>query len=409
MAYQKLTDFIAFVKTHGFLHASHFHVIIGGSPGGELNSRDVMMLCESTNLPGMTIFTNELKVFGESRSIPYSVSYSELEMNFILDRDLKVKQYFEDWANEVFNRSTREVGYYSNFTRDMEMYITDKNGDTVHSLKLYECYPKTIGDLPLDYNSHDILRLPVTIQYKYWENMNAGNINNRRSTVFDLTSGTGLRATTGGLRSHLPALAGGAETGSLGRVGLSGSGLSAVGTNISNSIPRLSNASSVAAAASSLPMSISTSMRNLGEFTNNLGSGITSLGQSLNAFTAPVLAVSNAVGGIAATFNQLDSVFNALGIDPPFSSTTNKLNQISGNLAIISDARGIPGQIGSLGAVMVGAGGNFEQVSRTIEQIPESTRQFSESLSRLGNVFSRRGTELSNEAAQLQSDQENAQ
>ena len=187
MSYAKLTDFISFVKQNGFLQASHFHVIIGGSPGGELNSRDVMMLCESTNLPGLNIFTNELRVFGESRSTPYSISYSELNMNFLLDRSMKVRQYFEDWTNEVFNRSTRELGYYSNYTKDMEIYVTDKEGNIVHAVKLFECFPKSISDIALDYSSRDILRLPVSIQYKYWENMYAGNPNNRKTTVYDLT------------------------------------------------------------------------------------------------------------------------------------------------------------------------------------------------------------------------------
>lgn len=402
--YASLTDFIAYVKQNGFLHASHFHVIIGGSPGGELNSRDVMMLCESVNLPGLNIFTNELRVFGESRSTPYSVSYSEISMNFLLDKSMKVRQYFEDWTNQVFDRSTRELGYYTDYTKDIEIYVSDKEGKPVHAVKLYQCFPKSIGDVGLDYNSRDILRVPVTIQYKYWENMYAGNINNRRSTAFDLT-GTGLRLPQS-MTSTVNQAFGSLGQNPLGLVGRPGTSLVSVGNGISNEIPRLANASSAAAGASSLPVSISNNMRSLGEFSNNLGTGIASLGQSLATFTAPVAAIGNAVGGISGTLNQFDSVLGSLGLGSPFGKTVSQLNGLSGSIAVISNANGIPGQIGSLGAVMTGAGGNFNQVARTLDSVPEATAQFKDSLARIGSAFSRRGTDLSNASSQLASEQE---
>jgi len=408
MSYAKLTDFISFVKQNGFLQASHFHVIIGGSPGGELNSRDVMMLCESTNLPGLNIFTNELRVFGESRSTPYSISYSELNMNFLLDRSMKVRQYFEDWTNEVFNRSTRELGYYSNYTKDMEIYVTDKEGNIVHAVKLFECFPKSISDIALDYSSRDILRLPVSIQYKYWENMYAGNPNNRKTTVYDLT-GNSRGQSEFIIVDGQVILAGTSSSETPGKVGLAGSSLTEVGRSISNELPRLSTNSSLAAAASSLPISISNSMKSLSEFTNNLGTGISGLGESLAAFTAPVAAISNAVGGVASTLGQFDSTLNALGLGTPFSSTVNKLNGVSGKIAVISNARGIPGELASLGGVMTGAGGTFNQVAKTMESLPQATKQFTDSLSKIGGSFSRKGTDLANASTQLQAEQENQQ
>ena len=405
MSYAKLSEFISFVKDNGFLQASHFHVIIGGSPGGELNSRDVMMLCESTTLPGFNIFTDEFRIHGESRSMPYSISYPELTMNFLMDRSMKVRQYFEDWTNQVYNRGTREVGYYSDYVKDMEIYVTDKEGKTVYAVKLYQCYPKNIGDIGLDYNSREIIRMPVSVQYKYWENIYGGNINNRRSTIYDLT---GSRiAEQFGLVPGKELISGASSTQVLGIEGIPGTSLTAAGRGISGELPRVANNAATAASASSLPISVTGIMRSLGDFTNNLGSGITSLGQSLANFTAPVAAVSNAVGGIAATLNQFDSVLNTLGIGSPFSGVTGKLNDISGKIAVISNAKGIPGQLGSLGAVMTGTGGTFNQVAKSIESLPQTTRQFNESLAKIGSAFSRRGTDLSNASAQLQSEQEN--
>jgi len=405
--YASLNQFISHVKQHGMLTASHFHVIIGGSPGGEINTRDVMMMCESTNLPGLNIFTNEIRIFGESRSTPYSISYSELSMNFILDRSLKVKQYFEDWTNQVFNRETRKLGYYNDYTKDIEIYISDRTGKPAHALKLFECYPKSIGDIGLDYNSHDILRLPVQIVYKYWENIHVGNINNRRNTIFNLTGG------------NIPAelsLAPGESivTGNPGGgINLDwrdehGLPLTSAGLGISGSLPRLFNSASAAANSSSLPATVGSNMSGLSVFTNNLGSGITQLGRSLSAITAPVSAISGAVGGIASTLGQFDNTLNAMGIGRPFSHTVNRLNGVSGSIAVISSVNGVPGQLSSLGGVMTGASGAFSQTARALESVPAATQRFRDSLNRIGGSFSTNGSVLANASNQLQSDLENS-
>lgn len=406
MSYPKLKDFIAFAKENGFLVASHFHVIIGGTVRGEINTRDVMMLCESTNLPGLNIFTNELRIFGESRTVPYSIAYPDIMMNFYLDRNMAVRQYFEDWTNQVFNRNTRELGYYSDYVKDIEIYVSDKEGKPVYAVKLFECYPKSINDIGLDYNSHEVLRLPVTIQCKYWENMFAGNFNNRRSNVQNLTGGLGI--TPGGIGLTIGGGLGlnTGTTSQLGRVGLPGSSLVSAGNSISGSLPRLFNGAAAASGTSSLPQSITDSMRGLSSFTNSLGTGIAELGNSLAAFTAPVAAIGNAVGGVASTLGQFDSALSSLGINSPFGNTVNRLNGLSGSIAVISNAGNIPGQISSLGAVMTGAGGTFNQVARSLDSIPTATTQFKNSLSRIGGAFSSRGSELTDASSQLASEQE---
>jgi hypothetical protein len=404
--YSKLSEFIAFVKDNGFLVSSHFNVIIGGPPSGEINTRDVMMLCESTNLPGLNIFTNELRIFGESRHAAYSMSYSDISMTFLVDRDMKVRQYFEDWTNQIFNRSTRELGYYNDFVKNIEIYVTDKEGKVVHGVKLYECYPKTIGDVPLDYNSKDIIRLPVTFHYKYWENIYAGNFDNRKNTVYNLT-GTGPNMDRDVLSEFLEASGNAPNESNSATYRLVGSIYTPIGVSISSELPRLSDTASITAGISSLPASISTSMKNLGSFTNNLGNGIADLGRSINQFTAPVSAIGNAVGGVASTLNQFNSTLNSLGIGTPFDSAINKLNGLSGQISTISSLGGVPSQISSLGATMTGVGGTFNQVAKTMDSIPEATKQFKDSLSKIGSAFSRQGSNLADASSEVQSQIEN--
>ena len=35
-------------------------------------------------------------------------------------------------------------------------------------MALYECYPKSINSIQLDYSAKDVMKINVTMQYKYW-------------------------------------------------------------------------------------------------------------------------------------------------------------------------------------------------------------------------------------------------
>lgn len=163
MSKEHFNNFISRIKDIGLPTASRFQIIL---PKGD---EHLSMLIDQCNLPGLSIMTNEMRTFGELREVPYGITYPPVQISAIVDNTSSTKLYFEDWANAVFNRNTRTLGYYDNYKRDVVIQLLNKNDELIHEVKLIEAYPKTISDIALDYSNRDIIRLQVSLAFRYWE------------------------------------------------------------------------------------------------------------------------------------------------------------------------------------------------------------------------------------------------
>ena len=417
--YSTLQEFISKVAKEGLLTASHFNVVIGGGTGGELQNKDVMMMCEATNLPGASHMTNNVITFGENRESPYSITYPALDMSFILDRNMRVKQYFTDWMNQVFNRETRTVGYRANYTKVIDIYVTDKEGNVVHNVKLHECYPRSIADQALSYSSTDFLRLNVSIVFKYWEVVGVNSkgtptnnallsiIKNQNSLgslgAFQVIDTTNISESLGnatGLRSAPGAFG----TGSI--AGLPRE-ITKFGTGLGSDIYR--NASAFNAVTASTPYlnantgMLGTSINSLGRSSNDFGQALASLGDGIRAVTGPASAMGTAVASMAGTLGPINSAMSALGLGSPFSNVITKLNNVSGQIAVVSNVKGIPGHLSTIGSTMSNMGDIFNSTVGQMKTIPSGSQKLSDAMGNLGKVFTSKGNGTSSLASEIQS------
>lgn len=166
----KLDEFIAQVKTVGLARTNRYTVIITPPPrlndGGSL---DVFsMMCDQVQLPGINLATTQNRSFGEFREVPYEKLYGDIQLSFYVDNDLSVKRFFDDWMAVIQNNGSRTFEYYNNYVSDMIINVEDLEDNVRYSVTAYECYPKTISPIQMDYSAKDIMKMQVTMQYKYW-------------------------------------------------------------------------------------------------------------------------------------------------------------------------------------------------------------------------------------------------
>lgn len=183
---QSLQSFISRVKSIGMPMASHFSIVIGppsaGGGAGPTASESVMMLCNTANLPGYSHMTTELRRYGEIIEMPYGIAYPDLNLTFYVDNTLETKNFFDFWSQSIFDKQTRAIGYYNTFVRPIDLFLHNKLGDVIYHAKLYECYPKNIGDFEVGNDIEGILRLTVTMKYK-WLEIKYANLKGNSSSV----------------------------------------------------------------------------------------------------------------------------------------------------------------------------------------------------------------------------------
>lgn len=158
-----LQDFISKIRTTGLPLGNRFEVNISGA-----GNEDVMMLASSCSLPGLTHMTTEQRIFGEIMEIPYGIVYPPVTLNFIIDNDMSAKQYFDEWAQLIFNKTTRRSGYYRDYIRTVTLSLLNKNETPIYTVTLMNAFIKDMQEIQLSSESRDILQLPITLSYKYW-------------------------------------------------------------------------------------------------------------------------------------------------------------------------------------------------------------------------------------------------
>jgi hypothetical protein len=164
-----LKDFISEIKRGSLARSNRYAVIFTPPSRVNLGSlRKVLLFCDQIQLPGVNYSTTQIRTFGEFRETPYEKLYDNLTMSFYVDNDMKVKGLFDDWIGSIQDPITRKFSYYNDYISNMTIEIQDLQSKTRYEMTLWECYPKNISSIQLDYANKDFMKMQVTMQYKYW-------------------------------------------------------------------------------------------------------------------------------------------------------------------------------------------------------------------------------------------------
>jgi len=164
-----LKDFISQVKKGSIARNNRYAVIF--TPPARVNPgalQKVLLFCDQIQLPGVNYSTTQNRTFGEFRETPYEKLYDNLTMSFYVDNDMKVKGLFDDWIGSIQDPITRKFSYYNDYISNMTIEIQDLQSKTRYEMTLWECYPKNISSIQLDYANKDFMKMTVSMQYKYW-------------------------------------------------------------------------------------------------------------------------------------------------------------------------------------------------------------------------------------------------
>lgn len=166
----KLNEFIANVKSEGLMHNSRFAVSLGVpiAMSSDIELRKMLLFCDAVPLPSISMSTTQARTFGEYREMPYERLFANINMSFFVDNSMQVKGFFDEWMTKIIDPQTRSIGYYKYYISDMVIDVFDIAEQQRYQVKMYECYPKEISQIQLDYANKDVMKLTVSMNYKYW-------------------------------------------------------------------------------------------------------------------------------------------------------------------------------------------------------------------------------------------------
>ena len=141
--------------------------------------REIGLMCEAVTLPDRTINTNPYRHYGPTYNFPSIAQYADINMTFIGDKFLRLRQFFETWQNLVIDPVTNNTGYYDDFVAPVDIFqlgsfdtLNDRDSAT-YGVRMFGCYPTAIGTVDYNYGTkNDYVKINVTFTYRYWLNFN---------------------------------------------------------------------------------------------------------------------------------------------------------------------------------------------------------------------------------------------
>jgi hypothetical protein len=172
------------VIQNGFLKTNRF--LVEFQPPNTLKGRStnaVSLRCDSIQWPGVSFATMDTPPragYGATELIPYAPIFDDITMNFIVDQNSNLHQFFWDWTNSIINLDSKgqtrlkqnafTVGYKNEYKTDIDIKVFRDTGVDKDSLAmkatLYRAFPRMMPSFDLNWVTTDE-PLKISVQFSY--------------------------------------------------------------------------------------------------------------------------------------------------------------------------------------------------------------------------------------------------
>ena len=185
--------------------------------GGQELARTVGMMCESIEMPARSVTTADSITYGPKRQMPIGYNFpGTVELSVYGDKFLRQRMFFETWQKMIFDINSHNMNYYDEYTGSVDImqlgsFDAENDRDRVtYMVRLYECYPSTIGSYSYGYEKqNELVNLPITLTYRNWRNLGIDQVNNFTvgksfGTLPEIKPAAGFGGLFGGILNRLP-------------------------------------------------------------------------------------------------------------------------------------------------------------------------------------------------------------
>ena len=136
-------------------------------------SRYLALQCETAELPGRTLLTQDAKVYGPTFKVPYQTQYNDINLGFICTNDFYERKLFDRWIEAIHPSDTNNMRFpKGNGTRYMCNITIIQYDDfikKIYSVQLVDAFPIGVAAQPLNWSEDNFHRLSVQFAYQRYK------------------------------------------------------------------------------------------------------------------------------------------------------------------------------------------------------------------------------------------------
>ena len=154
--------------------------LIGNAPVGSnaTLSRYLALQCESAELPGKTLQTQEVKIYGPSFKVPYQTQYNEITLTFLSTNDFWERKLFDRWIEAIHPSDTNNMRY----AKGPQTYMTpikiiqyDDFIKQIYAVELIDAFPIGVSAQQLSWSEDSFHRVSVQFAYQRYKPVYTGS------------------------------------------------------------------------------------------------------------------------------------------------------------------------------------------------------------------------------------------
>lgn len=144
-------------------------------------SRYLALQCESAELPGKTLATADVKIYGPTFKVPYQTQYGDTTLTFLCTNDFYERKLFDRWMEAIMPSDTNNLRYAKdNATRYMtniKIIQYDEFIKQIYAVELIDAFPIGIASQGLSWSEEGFHRLQIQFSYQKYRVIYDGNYN----------------------------------------------------------------------------------------------------------------------------------------------------------------------------------------------------------------------------------------
>ena len=133
-------------------------------------TRYLSLQCDTAELPGKTLQTADVKVYGPTFKVPYQKQYNDISLSFICTNDFYERKLFDAWIDAIMPSDTNNLRYpkdeSTRYMTDIQILQYDEFIKQIYSVKLIDAFPIGLAAQPLAWSDDGYHRLTVQFAYQ---------------------------------------------------------------------------------------------------------------------------------------------------------------------------------------------------------------------------------------------------
>lgn len=142
-------------------------------------SRYLALQCETAELPGKTLMTQDAKVYGPTFKVPYLTQYNDITLGFLSTNDFYERKLFDRWLEAINPSDTNNLrfakGESTRYMTNIKVIQYDDFIKQIYAVELIDAFPIGVSAQPLSWSEDNFHRVSVQFSYQKYRVIYDGN------------------------------------------------------------------------------------------------------------------------------------------------------------------------------------------------------------------------------------------